>query len=94
MLVCLFGAIAQYDKAMLVAKLRGARQRMKARTGRCEGRKAYGHTEQEQAVIARMRQMRESGMSYRAIADALNSQGVPARKAAKWHTTQVQRILA
>src|SRR6185437_6147688 len=36
----IFGAIAQYDRAMTVLKLRGARQRMKAKTGRCEGRKA------------------------------------------------------
>jgi DNA invertase Pin-like site-specific DNA recombinase len=32
----IFGAIAEYDKAMIVLKLRGARQRMKARTGHCE----------------------------------------------------------
>jgi hypothetical protein len=28
---------------------------MKAKTGRCEGRKPYGATEDEQAVIARMK---------------------------------------
>ena len=38
----IFGAIAQYEKNMIVAKLRGARQRMKDRTGQCEGRKGYG----------------------------------------------------
>lgn len=90
----IFGAIAQYDKAMIVAKLRAARQRMKAKTGRCERRKPYGETEAERAGIERMRQMRVSGMSYRAIADALTAEGVPARLAQRWHTTQVQRILA
>ena len=39
----IFGAIAEYEKTMIVIKLRGARQRKKARTGRCEGRKPYGH---------------------------------------------------
>lgn len=38
----IFGAIAEYDKAMIVLKLRGARQRMNARTGRCEGSKPFG----------------------------------------------------
>ncbi len=38
----IFGAISEYEKAMIVLKLRGARQRMKARTGRCEGMKPYG----------------------------------------------------
>lgn len=44
------GAIAQCEKANIVLKLRGARQRIK--TGRCEGRKPYGANEGEQAIIA------------------------------------------
>lgn len=36
----MLGAFHQYEKAMIVAKLKGARQRKKAREGRCEGRKA------------------------------------------------------
>jgi hypothetical protein len=35
-----FGAIAQYKKAMIVAKLRGVRYRTKLKEGRCEGRKS------------------------------------------------------
>src|SRR5271168_3262301 len=38
----MMGAFAQYERTMIVAKLRGARQRIRAKTGRCEGRKAYG----------------------------------------------------
>src|SRR6267154_5125312 len=38
----IMGAIAEYDKSMIVLKLRGARQRMRARGGRCEGAKPYG----------------------------------------------------
>ena len=34
------GAVAQFEKAALVAKLRGARERKKAIAGKCEGRKA------------------------------------------------------
>jgi DNA invertase Pin-like site-specific DNA recombinase len=41
------GAFHQYEKALLVAKLRGARQRKKALTGRCEGKKPYGDRPQE-----------------------------------------------
>ncbi len=41
----LMGAVAQYDKSQIVLKLRDARQRMKAATGRCEGRKPYGTRE-------------------------------------------------
>ncbi len=38
------GAVAQFDKAMTVAKLRGARSRKKAAAGKCEGRKSHGET--------------------------------------------------
>ena len=34
------GAIAEFDKAMTVAKLRGARDRKRRANGRCEGRKS------------------------------------------------------
>src|ERR1039458_3990935 len=50
----IFGAIAQYEKAMIVAKLRAARQRMKAKVGRCEGRNPYGETDAEPAILDRM----------------------------------------
>src|SRR5215212_3677002 len=33
------GAVAEWEKAMLVAKLKGARDRKRLATGRCEGRK-------------------------------------------------------
>ena len=45
-------------------------------------------------MIARMRQMHADGMSFRAVADALTGEGVSARLAQQWHTTQVQGILA
>jgi DNA invertase Pin-like site-specific DNA recombinase len=90
----IFGAIAEYEKAMIVAKLRGARQRTKAREGRCEGRKPYGFYEGEEATLERMRQMRAQGATYAAIADTLNAEGVAPRDAdAKWHPGYVHRIL-
>jgi DNA invertase Pin-like site-specific DNA recombinase len=87
------GAIAQCEKANIVLKLRGARQRMKAKTGRCEGRKPYGATEGEQAIIARMRELRASGMAFDRIAATFNSDGVPTRTPGKrWHGFAVNQI--
>ena len=60
----IFGAVAQYEKAMIVAKLRGARQRMKVKEGYCEGRKPFGHHEGEAAVLARMKLLRTSGLGF------------------------------
>jgi DNA invertase Pin-like site-specific DNA recombinase len=91
----IFGAIAEYEKAMIVAKLRGARQRTKAKEGRCEGRKPYGFYEGESATLERMRAMRAEGATYAAIADKLNAEGVAPRDAgAKWHPGYVHRILS
>lgn len=58
MMCQIFGAIAEYDRAMIVLKLRGARHHVKLKVGRCEGRKPYGSWQGEDAIIVRMRTMR------------------------------------
>jgi DNA invertase Pin-like site-specific DNA recombinase len=90
----IFGAIAQYEKSMIVAKLRGARERVKAKRGRCEGRKPYGTYQGEAETIGHMRQLRATGLSFNAIASRLNEEGRKARSKGKpWHGTVVNRIL-
>jgi DNA invertase Pin-like site-specific DNA recombinase len=37
----ILGAVSEFDKAMIVAKLKGARDRQRAKTGKCEGRKTW-----------------------------------------------------
>jgi DNA invertase Pin-like site-specific DNA recombinase len=90
----LMGAVAQYDKSQIVLKLRGARQRMKAASGRCEGRKPYGDRDGEVAVIHRMRKLRADGMAYRQIAAVLNAEGVPTRTPGRrWRGCTVNGIV-
>ena len=93
----IFGSIAQYDRAMTVAKLRGARERMRAKDGRCEGRKPYGeHPEHqdESAVIDRIRALRGANLPLLTIARTLNNEGLTSRSGGAWHPTQVSRVLA
>jgi DNA invertase Pin-like site-specific DNA recombinase len=89
----IMGAIAQYDKTMIVMKLRGARQRMKAKMGRCEGAKPYGSLPGEDAVLGEMRRMAADGHSMAAIARELNSRGVMPRRGKAWHPYAVSRML-
>lgn len=89
----MLGAVAQYDKTQIVAKLRGARLRKKAATGRCEGRKPYGHYEGEQPILERMRQLRAEGIAYYAIANRLNDESLPTRAGVPWASAVVWRIL-
>lgn len=92
------GAISQWEKTIVVQKLRAARVRIRASTGRCEGRKPYGVTEEERSIIALMRQWQAQGLSLRAIAGQLNSEGKRTRtaqagKATRWHAQAVHNIL-
>ncbi|MGD0438863.1 MAG: recombinase family protein [Bryobacteraceae bacterium] len=49
----IMGAIAEYDRKMVVLKLRAARLRRRINTGRCEGEKPYGqHPERPDEVRA------------------------------------------
>jgi DNA invertase Pin-like site-specific DNA recombinase len=90
----MMGVFAQYDKSQIVLKLRGARNRKRAAEGRCEGRKPYGTREGEQAVIARMRELRKADLGFDRIAAALNTEGVKPRTGTRWHGMVVNRILS
>jgi predicted transposase YdaD len=78
---------------MIVLKLRGARQRIRAKHGRCEGRKPLGAKPGEQATIARVKALREQGLNVLRITQQLNAEGVKSRKAEQWHPHSVARIL-
>ena len=89
----IMGAIAEYEKAMLVLKLRGARMRMRAKTGRCEGAKPYGTFPGEPEVIERMKALRATPMGFDRIAAALNAEGIKPRRGQRWHGLTVNKIL-
>jgi DNA invertase Pin-like site-specific DNA recombinase len=89
----IFGAIAEYEKAMIVLKLRGARQRMKARTGRCEGMKAFGEARTERKAVNRLLELRAQGLAVNKVADALNAEGYKPKYGAKWYGSSVSNVL-
>lgn len=93
------GAVAQFEKTVLVAKLRGARQRKRARGERVEGRKPFGELPGEAPILERMRELRKKlrggeQLSLQAIADRLNDEGLPTRSGTPWVKNTVARILA
>jgi hypothetical protein len=89
----MFGAIAEYEKCMIVLKLRCARQRKRVQSGRCEGAKPYGHTIEESQVLDRMREMRCGGMAVDTIAETLNGEGVRTRSGGSWYGATVNKII-
>jgi DNA invertase Pin-like site-specific DNA recombinase len=87
------GAFSEYERSIIVLKLRGARQRMKKKSGRCEGRKPYGKTLAERETIQRMKVLRSGRYSYEEIAAALDSEGLAPRSGRSWNAIVVNRIL-
>jgi site-specific DNA recombinase len=49
--------------------------------------------EHEQAVIERIKGLRENGNPYRTIAAQLNDEGVPTKRGGSWHNTTVRSVL-
>jgi DNA invertase Pin-like site-specific DNA recombinase len=49
----ILGAVSQFEKAGLVAKLKGARDRKRAVTGKCGGRKSYTERNPEMVALAK-----------------------------------------
>lgn len=90
----IFGAIAQYEKAMVVAKLRGARQRVRLKEGRCEGRKPFGFYPGETEIVERMKTLRQSGLGFDRIAAILNEAGEMPRAGKRWWGKTVNNILS
>lgn len=53
----ILGAVSEFDKAMTVAKLKGARDRVRRQRGKCEGRKSYAEREGGQELIEAARRL-------------------------------------
>src|SRR5207249_3077327 len=89
----MMGAFAEYERKMIVLKLRGARQRKRQQSGSCEGRKPYGSRPGEREVIERMFHHYDLGSGYGGIANALNNEGLRQRNGNLWSVNTVRRIL-
>ena len=93
------GVFAELDKSLLVKKLRKSREKMRAEKGRCEGVKPYGTTPEEAEIKKKMVYMRRRSryqtkpMSYRAIAEALNNDGISTRHNKNWTASLVYNVL-
>lgn len=92
------GAISQFDRAGLTAKLRAARDRIRRDCGRCEGPRRYGDRPEEVAAVRRLLELAASPdggrRSLAEIAAALNAEGVPTRRGRPWARSTVRKILA
>src|SRR5262249_34825945 len=85
------GAIAQFEKASLVAKLKAARDRKIVAGEKCGGRKSYAELGPE--VVALAKEMHGRRMSLRKISAALAEQGHLTAGGKPYVATAVQAML-
>lgn len=94
----ILGVMAQLEKALTVAKLRGARDRASAEAGkRVEGRKGYGETNPEMVRqakrLARKNPRTGDTRSLREIAEELGKLGMTTKGGTIFSPTQIKRLL-
>jgi DNA invertase Pin-like site-specific DNA recombinase len=90
------GAVSQFEKAALVAKLKGARDRKRRETGKCGGRKSYVELSPETVAIAkRLSRYHAKGheRSLRDIAAELARQGHMSRSGKPYGAEAISRMI-
>jgi len=91
------GAVSQFEKASLVAKLKGARDRKRRETGKCEGRKS--HAEKRPGAVALAKKLRRANpktgkrLSLRRIAQELAATGLLNERGQEYNPNAIRRMV-
>jgi len=96
------GALAQYERAVIRARMMAGVAAKRAAGGYVGGQPPYGWAAQdgelapvdsEQAAIRRMGDLRSEGHSFGAIAAALNAEGIASKRGRRWAKWTVREVL-
>lgn len=102
----MLSAFAQFEREMIVSRIKASKQLQKSRGQFLGGKPPYGYdveeregvkylveNEVEQTAIALMRDMREDGSSFVSISTALMKQGINTRLDTPFAAMQIKRAL-
>jgi len=93
----ILGAVSEFEKSNLVSKLRGARERVKAKNGKCEGRKSLQELMGRTTFISMLRQvksLRKNNKSYASIARVLALKGYCQPQTGRpFNQSQIMRLI-
>ena len=97
------GAVSEYERSMVVLRLRNGRRRKAQTGGYASGAPAFGYEardgdlvelEEEQVTVKRIWDLRASGASLRAICSTLESEGHRSKRGGtSWKPMAVKRVL-
>ena len=98
----ILGAVSEYERSLIRLRLRNGRRRKAEHGGfaygsppfgwRAEGRELVP-VDSEQATLARILELRETGQSIREIEDTLTTEGHKPKRGGAWHPETIRRIL-
>lgn len=88
----ILGSVSEFEKAMLVAKLKGARDRKRKLTGKCGGRKSY--VERDAAMVTLAKRLHKRDKSLREIASELEAAGYVNARGNRLQAAAVARMIA
>jgi len=93
----ILGAVSEFEKSNLVSKLRSARERAKARNGKCEGRKSLQELMGDSNYISMVKQvksLRKHNKTYASIAGVLATKGyVQPQTGRPFNQSQIMRLI-
>ena len=98
----ILGAVSQLEAGMITRRLRRGREHKAQLGGYAHGAPPYGFRAdagrlvpdpEEQRIVLKMIEMRDTGSSLRDIAADLNDAGVSAKRGGIWHPQTVARVL-
>lgn len=91
----IMGAIAEYERAMIIMKLNGARNRKRSLGTIEEGRKPFGHAKfpKEQFTIQRILELSQQGNTLSRIASTLTSENLSSRSGKPWSLSTLSKII-
>lgn len=97
------GAISQYERAVIAARMQGGRRIKHEKGGYAYGRPRFGARAEgrelapdvaELETVARIVQLHTAGGSLRSIASALNGEGRLPKEGGRWWPETVRRVLS
>ena len=98
----ILGSVAEYERSMIVLRLKRGRAAKAAQGGYAYGSPPFGahavagqllKDEDEMATVRRITELHEDGLSLRRIADVLHHEERPSKRGGRWHPQTVARIL-
>lgn len=88
----ILGAVAQWEKSVIVMKLKAAKDRKRRETGRCEGPKPYGSRPGESEILNYALSLKQLGFPMAHVAGSLNLCGFKTRTGKQWNKARVAHL--